>query len=454
VDPGIRQLADAVEAIFERVNTPVVLRLAVAFTIVAVTFFVSSVHLGVGRIKGTVKTVGQEATQGITAAQRIKLGLTELDELVAEDELGQVPAGPSGFPDNYDAKRGQLESDLVAAAAKTPPGAAYLQPLANIDYALGHYHALVKDSFAARTHHDPQTASLLYGQAHAVMDGTLLAQADSFDKANTYVLNSSYRSHKADAAKSVRLILVSWLVLLGVLVVLQLYLLVRFRRLVNIALAASLAMAGLSGLYVLVQLNSSSTNLTTAREHAFDPVHELARARATVVAAREAEGLMLLDPGNVSIAQAGFTEDLDKLFRVQGSTQVEAIARSGRVVDGAGGYLATVIHAAVSQQGTAAAQEALVAFGVFSADHSTLRARLAAGDLSTAQATFRSARTFSQLTGAIDRAEAVDQATFDSHAAAASRAIRHIDLVNLLSGAAILILGLLGLNQRLGEYRG
>jgi hypothetical protein len=65
-------------------NTPLLLQLAMAAACLPVAFFAISVHLGVARLDSAVKTVGVEATQGITAAQRIKLNLSDLDGLVIE----------------------------------------------------------------------------------------------------------------------------------------------------------------------------------------------------------------------------------------------------------------------------------------------------------------------------------------------------------------------------------
>jgi hypothetical protein len=441
-----------------RPSTPFLLRVGMALSLLPVAFFVTAIQLGVARNDSTVRTVGSDATQGITIAQAIKLNLAELDEIVVRDLLEPVELGPSGFPTDYSAKRDELHENLVAAALGSSSGAAYEQPLVNIDYVLAHYHTLVKDAFAAADRADPDEAALLYRRAHEVMEGTLLPEADFVDKANTYVLNDTYTRQEARSSSTVQLILVSWLVLLLFLVLVQVLVTRRFRRLVNVGLAAATAVAAVTGLFVLQRLDSSSTHLSTAREQAFDSVHVLARARSTIVAARQSQAQLLLDP-EAPAAQTGFQEQIDQLFRVQSNSDVASLARSGDVPDGAGGYLATVARVETEVNEDAGggeredtARRALIAFGEFLSADATMRQLVTAGDTEAATGLFRDGEAFTELTSAIDEAQTRDQATFDQHAGAAEDASADVDGVATLAAGGVLGLALLGLYQRLREF--
>jgi hypothetical protein len=462
----LRRLRSAQE--LRRPSTPFLLRVGMALACVPVVLFAVAVQLGVARNDSTVRTVGRDATRGITVAQAIKLNLAELDEIVVRDLLDPPPLGPGGFPDDYDAKRAELHDNLVLAASESSSGAAYRQPLVNIDYVLAHYHSLVNEAFAASEAGDPGRAAQLYGRAHAVVSDTLLSEADFVDKANTYVLNNTYDRQTARSASTVRLIVVSWVVLLAFLLVTQLLVARKFRRTVNLALAAATVVAAATGVFALGRLDRSSSDLATAREQSFDSVHVLARARATVVSARQAQAQLLLDPGRASDAQAAFDAQTSRLFRVQpsegtdgaGGTQpadAASLAREGRVPDGAGGYLATVADADRAIDGDRdreeAARRALVAFGDYLADDVQLRQLVATGDVAGATARYEGAEAFTELTDAIDDAQRLDQATFDRHAGAAADAAAHVDKVTLGAAAAVLVLVGLGLYQRLREYR-
>ena len=130
-------------------STPFLLRLGMALACLPVVAFAAAVQLGIERNDSTVRTVGSEATRGITFAQALKVDLAELDEVVVRSLLDRAPLDANGLPGDYNAKRAELHDSLVLAALVSSSGAAYEQPLANIDYVLSHYHALVKDAFAA-----------------------------------------------------------------------------------------------------------------------------------------------------------------------------------------------------------------------------------------------------------------------------------------------------------------
>jgi hypothetical protein len=66
---------------------------------------------------------------------------------------------------------------------------------------------------------------------------------------------------------------------------------------------------------------------------------------------------------------------------------------------------------------------------------------------------YSSGRAHAELDAAIDAAQATEQESFDEAAGAAADAARFLDEINLLSAAGIVLLALLGLFQRLREYR-
>jgi hypothetical protein len=432
-------------------STPFLLRAGMVLALLPVVAFATAVHLGVERNDSTVRTVGSEATRGIASAQALKVDLAGLDEVVVRSLLGDAPLAANGLPAEYNATRSEVHERLVLAALVSSSGAAYQQPLANIDYALAHYHALVEDAFAASVDGDSAGALDAYGRAHVVMAETLLPEADFVDKANSYVLNDSYDTQTQRSASTVRVIVASWVALLAFLVVTQVVVARRFRRVVNLGLALATVVALAGGVFTLNRLADSSTHLTRAREQAFDSVHVLARARATVVSARQAQGQFLLDPAG-GVARADFEDQVQRLLRVQGEDVTEVV-RSSTVPAGAGGYLARVAGPEATSSDPASVRRAVVALGAFLTEDAAVRELVTAGDTPAATATYARGAAYAELDAAIDAAQAIEQASFDDAAGAAADAARLLDEVNLLSAAAILALSLLGLFQRLREYR-
>ena len=440
---------------FRAPSTPFLLRLGMALACLPVVAFAVAIHVGVERNDSTVRTVGREATRGISVAQALKVELAELDEVVVRSLLGRARLNTTGFPDDYNAKRAELHDSLVLAALVSSSGSVYEQPLVNIDYVLSHYHALIKDAFAAARDGDMTRASETYGQAHQVMAETLLPEADFLDKANSYVLNDSYDTHTARSASTARLILVSWLVVLAFLVLAQVLVAKRFRRVLNLGLALATLVALVSGALTLNRLDASSDHLTSAREQAFDSVHVLARARATVESARQAQGQFLLGPSAAADAQTDFDHHVSRLLRVQGSnpTDVTDVAEASTLPAGAGGYLARVASPGATNPEPESVRQVMVAFGAFLNEDAAMRDLVTSGGLGAATARYMDGQAYGDLNDAINAAQGIEQEAFDDAAGAAADAAAPLDDINLVSAPAILLLALLGLFQRLREYR-
>jgi len=233
-------------------------------------------------------------------------------------------------------------------------------------------------------------------------------------------------------------------------VVAQLLLARKFRRLINLPLVAASVVTVATGWYAMTSLDSSASHLTMAREQAFDSVHVLARAGATVVTARQSEGHLLLDPAAAASVQAGFDAQANELFRVQDDrADVTALAQAGEVPEGSGGFLAKI---ALADGRDDSGERAVVAFGGFLAADYDMRQLVASGEVARAASIYRNGEAFTELTDVIAQAQTADQATFDGHAGKAADATAHVDRVTLIAAAGILVLVLLGLYQRLREY--
>jgi hypothetical protein len=100
-----------------------------------------------------------------------------------------------------------------------------------------------------------------------------------------------------------------------------------------------------------------------------------------------------------------------------------------------------------------AADRAVAAFGAFLAEDAAVRDLVANGDAEGARLSYTNAGAYAQLEAAIDTAQANEQESFDEAAGDAADAARLLDEANVLSAVGVLLLALLGLFQRLREYR-
>jgi hypothetical protein len=435
-----------------------------ALLAVPIVLYAVAVQVGVSRSGAAVDTLAPEATRAGSLAQRLELQLAELDEIAVHRLV--VPAGltRSGFPEDYNAKRREVQASLMELAAVAPSVPAYQQPLQDIDYAVGHYHALMRAAFAAADGEDPELAASLYGEAHGAMTETLVPEASALDHAASDALDARYDRHRSRAASGARLIWISWAVLVACLVAVQVLLAVTFRRVVNLALAVATLLTVVSGLAAITWLRSSSSHLASAHERALEAIHVLAEARTAAVSAWQAEGMLLLDPAGTRTepestagatpTEGGFEAEVGKLFRVGSGQDLLATIQRGEAPDGAGGFLATVIDADVSEGSNQAATRALMALGGLLEADAEARRLVAADDLPAARAAYDRGDAFRELLGAIDQARTIDRETFTHHADEARGATGSLGRLNVVAAAAVLALCVLGLYERLREYRG
>jgi len=446
-----------------RFTRSVQIRVAMVVTALAIVFFAVSVHQAVTDAQKTVTAVGQDDTAGIQAAQRIKSDLAEMD-LITTQELLKPTADKGSLPDAYVRKHKELVTDLDVASQQITLGTAETVPLANLEYERAQYQALVRDAILADQDGDRSKALSLQQQAHEVMAGSLglQEQADAFDKANTYALNQSYANHKSSSASSGRMLLLSGFGLLAVLLVIQLWHVLGFHRLFNLGLASATLVGAGVFLFSTARISSSDQHLTEAREHAFDPVHELWQARAAAYLARQAEAQALLDPSRADAAETVYQQASGRLYRVpDATTNIAESAKNFRVPTGVGGYLANELrNQSISAAASAATKDTLTRFGDYDAAHQAVRAAASSGKTDRAVTSFLAqgpgdnGYAFTQLVTAIYKTLSLNETAFTANADAAAHALAGVDVLNAVAALVLLGLVMWGLSQRLREYTG
>lgn len=433
-------------------STPTWLRLGVVVASLPVLAFALAIHVGLDRNSDTVQTVGEDATEGITVAQTLKLNLAELDGIAVEELLTEPALGAGGFPEAYNDKRVEVQQNLIAAAGESA-GPGYSQTLVDIDYVLAHYHSAMADTFAAAAAGDPAAVVQNYGKAHEIMSGTLLPEADRFDKAHTYVLNDTYGRHRDRSIATTSWIVVTWGLLTLGLIGLQLEFARRFRRILNVPLLLATLLAGVTVTGALQGLDRSADRLSVARDQAFDSIHRLARAHSTAVAAQQAQGDFLLDPADPT-ADTAFQAQTDQLFRVTDTDgeDVADIAIRGETPSTAAGHLAAVAREDQATDGVDATG-VLQAFGNYLKEDQDIRRLVGDGNTAAAiEAIYGEASAFDEFDKELAESQRAGQARFDNHAESADSATRGLARLNLALAAGMVGLIVAGIGLRLREY--
>ena len=162
----------------------------------------------------------------------------------------------------------------------------------------------------------PGAALQLYRQATDLLQGGILPAAHLLTQASSVALDRAYQARRSSALAGAVWMVLAGVVLLAILAALQVYLAVRFRRLVSPALAAAflaalvLAAGGASGLL------AEAGHLRVAKVDAFDSIIALSQARAVSDDANADESRYLVDPGRAVQYQQAFESQSQQLARI------------------------------------------------------------------------------------------------------------------------------------------
>ncbi|RAG81387.1 hypothetical protein DN069_32945 [Streptacidiphilus pinicola] len=343
-----------------------------------------------------------EAPQ-VTDAGALYQALTDLDaqaanQLMFGDDL-RLTTNLATARQQYATDRTDADRDLQQATLDASGNAAAQTALAAILDGMGRYQdlaarALELDSHANATAGHPDPAALAdYRQATDLMRQQLLPAAHSLVQANDQAFEQSYGDERRglDTAGL-------WFALLGggllvAVVGTQIWLAVRFRRVVSPALAAA-------GVLVVVLLSTAGSflggegqDLSTARKDAYDSVVALTQARAIVADSNAAESRYVLDVGRRAQYQADFVTDTDQVLSLDGagldtydSALATAVARLKENPSdvGFGGEYGREFRNITFPGEREAATHTLLAFQAYQVDDRKIRALVTSGRLEDA----------------------------------------------------------------------
>ena len=437
--------------------------LAVVLGIVLATV-TSGVRDGLG-------VIGGRAAPQVSAATDLSFALSDLDAQLANVLLvGDDPAFATirkQSVDLFDQRRRQADADLQQIATDESAR----QAVRTVLDQFGHYQALAsqvilldKGGAAGR----PEAGVLaVYRQATGQMQETLRAVGE-LTTANHELLNATYQS-KVDDTVTARI----WVLSVGVTLVLllaavQLYLRLKLRRRLNIALLlATLLGAGLT-IAGTVVLADESGHLSVAKSNAFDSIVALSQARAVSYDANADESRYLVDPDFAARYEKSFADKSTQLAGVGADlahydTALADDLRAYHVRNAdvrLTGFYGTELNNITFAGERAAAEKTLAAYRTYQLDDRKIRSMASSGDLRSAilfcisTGPGSSNYDFAQYDGALTALIDINQQAFES--AIADGENETGGWTGLIPGIAVLLLAALvvvGVGPRLAEYR-
>jgi hypothetical protein len=271
-----------------------------------------------------IKTVGIDAAPSILTAQQLRDSFADIDASLANELLLKPGENTQALAD-FEKNQKKIADRLVAAARNItyPAEEKIVQTLQlkGSDYLL--------KLQEARDHNrrgDKVGALTAYRSAASLMDSEILPEAEKLDRVNSQELENTYTQQGFYNGALALLVALVGLLQIGILVLIQIFIFQRMRRIFNLPLLAASAISILFLGYTLNAIVGAATNLKIAKEDAFDSIHNIRQARALSYMANADESRYLLDTIDAQKHDRAFKAKIDKLITVpQGKSLKDVI---------------------------------------------------------------------------------------------------------------------------------
>ncbi|HBB30337.1 MAG TPA: hypothetical protein DDZ80_30885 [Cyanobacteria bacterium UBA8803] len=318
-----------------------------------------------------LKTVGLDSAPSILNAQRIKDSLADMDANAANELLAKPGQNPDAV-EGYNSRREKLSHLLVAVAENITFDDQERIPIQTIQAKVGDYIQLVQQARDFHSAGNEVNKLKAYRTAAEVMDKTLLPAVTTLAEVNYTQLNVSYRNQQAQASRSLFMVMISGLLLLGVLVGVQLFLNYRMRRILNPGLLVASVIALLFLGYTYQTLSSAAYHLKVAKENAFDSLYALRLARAIAYSANGDESRYLLDKTFAPTHEQSYVQKINQIAVIPNNQTFESVANAYQAtqdrkfkVAGFQGFLADALHNITFPGEREATVETLRSLGIY-----------------------------------------------------------------------------------------
>jgi hypothetical protein len=446
-----------------KITTPKILKISLYLTWAASLLTLTTTITGIQGQRQAIKTVGEDATPSIVTAQRLKDAIAGMDANIANELLlpsGQNQEAIKGYQERYGAA-----TERLVAAAKNITFKKEEKPILTMQRGFGEYLTKIQQARDAHARGDTNNTLIAYRGAIEIMDKTLLPAANELDKVNLEALDNSYNNQKSSISKSLGQIVLSGVILLIILIATQIFLSYRTKRNLNPFLLAAtiLTLAFLN--YTVGVFFSASQNLRTAKEDAFNSMHDLRQARAAIYIANAAESRYLLDQAFAAKYEQTFFENINKVAKLPNNktfdnliTEVKENINNGKKITIFTGFIADQLNNITFKGEQEATLKNLAALGKYVAIDQQIRQLVKSGKYQEAIALCLGDQP-NQSDWAFKQVLKTNSDTFDINKVAFDKAIKQgfkategIEISASLALSSISVMTLFALIPRLKEY--
>jgi hypothetical protein len=437
--------------------------------------------VALGALGGQFQTMGGLDESAVNAATGLYYSVNDMDAQVGNVLLvggdRTLAADKAQDLSIYASDRATANADLTQTMAIEADNATVQRQLNSALDALGQFQALSADALLADQQtpsavgRDPAAAAAYYQQATNLMQTTILPVVSSLTNVSASRLDATYQDGRSTARTATVVTIAAGVALVAILVALQVYLSVRFRRRVSPALAAATLVALALAITGWTRLSAESGNMYLAKVEAFDSVIALTQARAVSFDANADETRFVVLPASAAQYQQAYLTKSQLICNVGSNVgifqydtalaaKIDAYDRNNSVPVPFGGYLGAEFDNITFPGERAAATATLLAYQVYERDDRKLRAMVKADDLSAAvafdigSAPDQSDGAFNAYTAALGSVININTTYFAKAAKAGQSEAANWNFAFPAAGAALIAaLVLVGVRPRLAEYR-
>ena len=419
---------------------------------------------GVISQKQSIKTVGKDTVPSILTAQQLRDSFADIDASLA-NELLLKPGEDSQALAGFEKNQKKIADRLVAAAENiTYPNEREI--VQTLQLKSSNYFLKLQEARDAHKRGDRIGALTAYRSAASLMDREILPKSEELDRVNSIELNDAYGKHNLSSILLTLAIALIGLIQISILILIQIFLYQRMRRIFNLPLLGATAIAILFLAYTMNSIVSATANLKVAKEDAFESMHNLRQARALSYMANADESRYLLDTADGDKHDRAFTEKIQKIVSIpQGKSLKDviiSIPRSGKEhkfdLSGFTGFYAEELKNITFEGELAATVDTLTKLDEYLTIDVEIRRLYRSGKIAEAIALCTGDRqgqsnwAFARYLVANENVRKINEALFDQRIAAGNNNLNNFEIIACVSIGSIAVLTLFGLRPRLAEY--
>jgi hypothetical protein len=415
--------------------------------------------VGVGNQRNALKTVGKDAAPSILTAQQLQDSFADMDASLANELLMKSGEDRQALLD-FDKNQKKIADRLVGAAKNItyPEEEKIVQSL---QLNSSNYLLKLQEARDAHKRGDPIGTLNIYRSAANLMDRDIIPQAERLASVNSQYLEKTYAEQRTINGGTGFFIAIVGLVQIAILVIIQLFLYQRMRRVLNLPLLGATTIAIIFLGYTISSFMGATNNLKIAKEDAFNSLHALRQMRSLSYKANADESRYLLDRQNASLHEQSFKAKINKILTVPANFTEKGVISNvlkDRPIPGLTGLLAEELNNLTFTGEKELAIETFKSFNEYLQIDTQIRQLASSGKLAEAIALCIGVKQ-GESNWAFDRYKNIhtqlmdlNKKEFDQNIELGNDRLANFEVIAATALGSVAILTLFGLRPRLAEY--